>query len=120
MSINQGEIWLVNFDPSVGSEIQKARPAVIINDDLLGRFGIRMIVPITGWKDYYKDFPWIIQIEPNSDNGLTKTSGIECFQIKSFSQERFVKQIGIIDQETVKIIHQTVLKTFNPLYEIEK
>ena len=118
MSINQGEIWLVNFDPSVGSEIQKARPSVVINDDMLGRFGLRVIVPITGWKDYFEEYPWIIKLEPNSVNGLSKISGIECFQIKSFSQGRFIKQLGFLDNAIVKEIHQTVLKTFNPIYEI--
>ena len=118
MSIKQGEIWLVNFDPSVGSEIQKARPAVVINDDMLGRFGLRVIVPITGWKDYFKDYPWIIKLESNSTNGLSKLSGIECFQVKSFSQDRFIKQLGTLDKDIVKNIHKTVLKTFNPNYEI--
>jgi len=80
MSINQREIWPVNFNPSVGSEIQKAQPTVAINDDMLGRFGLRVIAPITGWKDYYKDLPWIIDIKPNPDNELTKTSSIECFK----------------------------------------
>ena len=40
MNINQGEIWMVNFEPSVGSEIQKLRPAIVVNDDRIGRFGI--------------------------------------------------------------------------------
>jgi mRNA interferase MazF len=119
MSINQGEIWLVNFDPSVGSEIQKSRPAIVINDDMLGRFGLRIIVPITGWKDYYEEYPWIIKIENNQQNGLSKVSGIECFQIKSFSQDRFIKQIGTISKELLYQIHTTSLKTLNPRYEIK-
>jgi len=118
MNINQGEIWLVNFDPSIGNEIQKARPAVIINDDMMGRFGLRIIVPITEWKDYYEEYPWIIKIENNNTNGLSKLSGIECFQVKSFSQDRFIKKLGKIPSNLIYKIHQTVLKTFNPLYEI--
>ena len=120
MTINQSEIWLVNFDPSIGSEIKKARPAVIVNHDMLGRFGIRIIVPITGWKDYYKEYPWILKLEANSNNGLSKTSAIECFQVKSFSQERFIKKIGVLDRDTIQNIHRTILKTFNPIYELSK
>jgi mRNA interferase MazF len=118
MNINQGEIWLVNFDPSIGNEIQKLRPALVINDDIMGRFGLRIIVPITGWKDYYEEYPWIIKIENNNTNGLSKLSGLECFQVKSFSQDRFNKKLGIIPQNLLYKIHQTVLKTLNPLYEI--
>jgi mRNA interferase MazF len=41
MNIRQGEIWMINFDPSVGSEIQKKRPAVVINDNNMRRFGFK-------------------------------------------------------------------------------
>ena len=72
MNIKQGEIWMINFDPSVGSEIQKKRPAVVINDNNMGRFGLSIIVPITEWKDFFKDYPWIIQIPNTQENGLNK------------------------------------------------
>ena len=49
MNINQGEIWMVNFEPSAGSEIQKLGPAIVVNDDRIGRFGIKIVVPITQW-----------------------------------------------------------------------
>ena len=119
MNIKQGDIWLINFDPSIGSEIQKARPAIVINDDRLGRFGLKIIIPITQWKDFFQDYPWIIKLEPSTENGLSKISGIECFQIKSFSEERFIKKIGILSNELVKEIHLTSLKTFNPQYNIK-
>lgn len=118
MSIKQGDIWLINFDPSIGSEIKKMRPAVVINDNNLGRFGLNIVVPITEWKDFFNKYPWIIKLENTQENGLSKLSGIECFQIKSFSQERFIKKIGNIPEEMVIQIHQTVLKTFNPAYKI--
>jgi mRNA interferase MazF len=43
----RGEVWLVDFDPGIGAEIQKVRPAVIINVDAIGRLRLRMVVPIT-------------------------------------------------------------------------
>ncbi len=43
--MNQGEIWLINLDPSVGAEIKKTRPAVIVNDNTLGRLPLKIIVP---------------------------------------------------------------------------
>ena len=118
MSIKQGDIWLVNFDPSIETEIQKKRPCVVINDDKVGRFGIKIIVPITEWKNYFSDFPWIIKLDNTSQNGLSKSSAIECFQIKSFSEERFLNKIGIVSSETINDIHQRVLKTLNPIYKI--
>lgn len=51
--MNQGEIWLVNLGPTIGAEMNKIRPALIINDSELGRLPLKIIVPITGWKEHY-------------------------------------------------------------------
>ena len=118
MNINQGEIWMVNFEPSVGSEIQKLRPAIVVNDDRIGRFGIKIVVPITQWKEHYIDYPWIIKIIPDDINGLSKDSSIECFQIKSFAVDRFDKKIGEIDKLLLLQVHQTIAKILNPTYKI--
>jgi mRNA interferase MazF len=118
MNIRQGEIWMVDFEPSIGSEIKKLRPAVVINDDAIGRFGLKVVVPITEWKDYYVDFPWIIKIFNNNENGLSKISSIECFQIKSFATERFDSRIGEVEEKQLFKIHEAVTKILNPRYKI--
>lgn len=94
--MKQGEIWLINLDPTVGAEIKKTRPAVIVSDDSLGKLPLKIIVPITDWKDSYLIVPWMIKLEPISENGLFKDSSADCFQIRSVSQERFVKRMGSI------------------------
>jgi len=53
----RGEIWLVDFDPSIGAEIRKVRPAVVVSLDTIGRLPLRMVVPITDWKPLY-GFEW--------------------------------------------------------------
>jgi len=46
--MNRGEVWWVNFDPSVGGEITKQRPAVIVSNDVSNRFLNRVqVVPLT-------------------------------------------------------------------------
>ena len=47
----RGEIWLVNLDPTVGSEIIKTRPCASVNDDAIGVLPLKVIVPITDWKE---------------------------------------------------------------------
>ncbi|MBL0708360.1 MAG: type II toxin-antitoxin system PemK/MazF family toxin [Sulfurimonas sp.] len=118
MNIKQGEIWLVNFNPNVGNETQKTRPCVVVNDNSLGRFGLKIVVPITTWKEQFLNYPWIIKVENNPTNRLSKVSAFECFQIKSFSTERFVKQIGKISEKEILEIHQTVAKTLSPKYKL--
>ena len=94
--MKQGEIWLINLDPTVGAEIKKIRTAIIVSDDSLGKLPLKIIVPITDWKDRYEIAPWMIKLEPNSKNGLTKESSADCFQVRSVSQQRFVKKLGNI------------------------
>jgi mRNA interferase MazF len=92
--MHKGEIWLINLDPTVGSEIKKTRPAVIVNEDAIGILPLRIIVPLTDWKDRYKVAPWMVRIDPTSRNGLNKPSAADAFQIRSVAQERFVRLLG--------------------------
>src|SRR5207248_1204545 len=90
----RGEIWLVDFDPAVGAEIHKVRPAVVISMDTIGRLPLRIVVPITDWKPQYVNFPWFVELPVSSTNGLAKDSGADAFQTKSVSQHRFVRPLG--------------------------
>ena len=70
----RGEVWDVDFDPTVGSEIQKTRPAVVISSDDMGRLPIRLVAPITGWQDRFKGNIWRVPIQcyQRLDKGLSR------------------------------------------------
>jgi mRNA interferase MazF len=89
-------VWLVDFDPAVGAEIQKVRPALVISVDAVGRLPLRMVVPLTDWKPQYAGFPWFVPIPSDGANGLSKDSGADAFQTKSVSLARFVRPLGSI------------------------
>ena len=95
--MKQGDVWLINLDPTIGAEIKKTRPAIIVSDDSLGKLPLKIIVPLTDWKDRYQNAPWMIKIEPDTKNGLSKDSSADCFQVRSVSQERFIKKLGQIN-----------------------
>ncbi len=99
--MKQGEIWLIDLDPTTGAEIQKTRPAVIVNDDALGRLPLKIIVPITDWKDRYEIAPWMVKILSTGGTGLAKDSAADCFQTRSVSERRFVKRIGVLPQSVM-------------------
>ena len=111
--MKQSEIWLVDLDPTKGAEIQKKRPAIIVNDDRLGKLPLKIIVPITDWKEHYQIAPWMVKIEPNNANGLSKTSSADCFQVRSLSQERLSKKLGNIDNATLDDIKEALKKVFD-------
>jgi len=119
MNISQGEVWMVTFHPQVASEITKLRPAIVVSHNTIGRLPLKTLVPITDWKPNYAHYPWMLKIEPNEANGLSKVSAIDCFQVKNFANERFGKKVGKVDSMVVKKVHETITKTLNPLYVLQ-
>jgi len=108
--MKQGEIWLINLDPSVGAEMKKSRPALIINTDSLGKLPLKIIAPITDWKDIYSNYPWMVKITPTKQNCLTKISAIDCFQIRSVSVERFLDFLGSVESEIIAYAQEAITK----------
>jgi len=102
--MHRGEIWLINLDPTVGAEIKKSRPAVILNVDEIGVLPLRLIVPVTTWKDRYSQAAWLVKIEPTQQNGLEQISAADTLQIRSVSVERFIHSIGKVDSKTLSAI----------------
>lgn len=68
--MRRGEIWLINLDPTVDAEIKKTRPAVIVSRDALGILPLKVIVPITEWKDRYTVALWMVRLDPNVEEML--------------------------------------------------
>ncbi len=97
--MHRGEIWSVNLDPTIGSEIKKTRPCVIINNDLIGILPNKVVVPITEWYQRYAQAAWMVRLEPDRINQLKKVSVADAFQIRSISQTRFVEQIGSLPED---------------------
>jgi len=96
--MHRGEIRLINLDPAIGAEIKKTRPAVIVNDDSVGILPLKVIVPITEWKDRHSVAPWMVRLEPDGMNGLDKPSAADAFQVRSPARERFVRRMGCLPE----------------------
>ncbi|WP_394700050.1 type II toxin-antitoxin system PemK/MazF family toxin [uncultured Parasphingorhabdus sp.] len=96
------------MDPSIDTEIRKFRPAVILNVIEIGNLPLRVIVPVTTWKERYSKTPWLVKIEPGKANGLEKPSAVDAFQIRSLSVDRFIRVIGKVDTEKLSAILEAV------------
>ena len=106
--MRQGEIWEINLSPTVGAEIKKKRPAVIINDDAIGILPLKVIVPITEWKDRFQGAIWLVRMEPDNENKLMKPSAIDTFQIRSISTKRFFKKTGSVSSNVLNEIKTAI------------
>lgn len=93
-SLLRGDVWLVNFDPALGAEIRKTRPAVVVSSDGVGRLPVKLVAPITEWKDAFDGCIWLVRIDPDSRNGLHKTSAADVPQLRGLDLRRFVSRLG--------------------------
>ena len=100
----RGEVWRVNFDPTVGTEIQKTRPAVVISSDAVGKLPIKLVAPITGWQPHFANDVWHVRITPGPGNGLSKPSAVDALQVRGVDTQRFIAQIGALSAEVLEEI----------------
>jgi mRNA interferase MazF len=96
LKVVRGDIWLVNFDPTQGQEIQKTRPAIVMNIQAAWRLRLHIVIPITSWQPKFANNFWMIPLQPTKANGLDKESAANAFQIKSVSEDRFVNKVGVL------------------------
>jgi mRNA interferase MazF len=104
MNVNRGEIWVVNLDPTIGAEIRKTRPVVVVSSDAIGILPIKLVAPLTEWKDYLVGKIWHIKIEPDHQNGLDKTSSVDTLQLRGVDAQRFIQKLGKVKPEIMKSI----------------
>jgi mRNA interferase MazF len=90
----RGEIWRINLDPTVGAEIMKCRPAVVVSSDALNALPLKIIVPITNWNPNWEGSLRHVQLHPSAQSGLSKISAADAFQVRSVSLERFAGRMG--------------------------
>ena len=103
-SPRRGEIWLVGFDPTIGTEIRKTRPAIVISSDAVGKLPIKLVAPVTNWQAQFAANLWHVRIDPDAENGLSKASAVDVLQVRGLDTQRFVKRLGEVPPETLEEI----------------
>ena len=105
---HRGEIYLVEFDPSRGHEIQKTRPAVIIQNDIGNRYSSVTIVAAVTSKLSPTPYPVEVGVAPSKGNGLALPSAINLGQIRSVDRERLVKRLGALNAATMRRVDEAL------------
>ena len=109
----RGEIWLVNFSPSIGSEIKDLHPALVVSVDDLNKspWGLVVVCPITTFRKK-KKFRLHLLISP-PEGGVKQDSIISCDQVKSVSIERFSRSWGKVTKDTIDKVEYILRKILN-------
>ncbi len=104
----RGEVYLVSFDPTVGVEIQKTRPALVIQNDLANRHSaITIVAAITSQFDEPL-YPTEVLISP-PEGGLETKSVALLNQIRSIDKQRLVRRLGSLRSETINRVDHAIL-----------
>ena len=111
--MRKGEVWLVSLDPTLGDEMSKTRPAVIVSDDAIGTLRLKVIVPITDWKERYKLALWMVRLESDKENGLSKTSAADAFQGRSVAQARLSRRLGKLSDTAMQQVARALAAVFD-------
>lgn len=106
--MRRGEVWQVNLDPTIGAEIKKNRPCVIVNQDALASLPLKIIVPLTTWNKKFETAPWHVRVKPTRQNGLKTGSSADTFQVRAISEKRLVKKIGVLDPAVLEDINRAL------------
>jgi mRNA interferase MazF len=103
----RGEIYFVSFDPAVGSEIQKTRPALILQNDIANRHSPITIVAALTSQFEEPLYPTEVLITP-PEGRLTVSSVVLLNQIRSIDRRRLVRRLGTVTQETLERVNRAM------------
>ncbi len=97
----RGEIYIVNFDPTVGAEIKKTRPALVLQNDIANRHSpITIVAAITSKYDATL-YPTEVLVKP-PEGGLTTNAVVLLNQIRSIDKGRLIKRLGLLKPATMQ------------------
>ncbi len=106
MNIKRGNIYLASLDPTIGTEINKTRPVIVISNDINNEFGNTVtIIPLTS--NTNKIYPFEIFIKQNVGN-LPKDSKAKADQIRTVDKIRIIKEIGSLPENIISELETAI------------
>lgn len=103
----RGEVYLVNLDPTVGAEIQKTRPAVVIQNDIANRHSSITIVAALTSKQDERLYPTEVLVSA-PEGGTSTDSVVLLNQIRSVDKRRLRKRLGALRPATMKDVNRAL------------
>lgn len=107
-AVLRGEIYLCSFDPTVGHEIKKTRPALIIQNDIGNRYSSVTIVAAITSTVSPVPYPVEVIVERSMSNGLSVRSSIRLDQIRTVGRQRLVRRLGVADAAIMATVDEAL------------
>ena len=106
--LRRGEVYLCSFDPTIGHEIKKTRPALVIQNDVGNRYSSLTIVSAITSAVSVVPYPVEVVIEPTAGNGLDVRSSIRLDQIRTVDRQRLVRRLGVVDSNVMVKVEEAL------------
>jgi mRNA interferase MazF len=106
--VRRGQVYLCSFDPTVGHEIRKTRPALVIQNDIGNRYSPVTIVAAITSAVSPVPFPVEVVVDPTAENGLDVRSSIRLDQIRSVDRLRLIRSLGALDAVDMDKVDQAL------------
>lgn len=104
----RGQIYLTTLDPTLGHEIQKTRPALVIQNDVSNRLThMTIVAPITSTVRFPLN-PVHVLIASDGSTGLSVTSVALLNQVRAVDRVRLIKLLGAVDVDTLERIEEAI------------
>jgi mRNA interferase MazF len=68
---------------------------------VIGRLPVKLVAPVTDWKDHYRTSAWHVRVDPDRTNGLMKASAVDTLQLRGVDYRRFIRKLGEASQATI-------------------
>jgi mRNA interferase MazF len=102
---SRGDVWLVSLDPTIGHEVQKTRPAVVVSSNLYNRHNwVVVVMPLTSHDTAEYDQ---VLIKP-PEGGVSSTSATLPDQIRAVDRRRLVRRLGRVGDDTLHRIDRSL------------
>ncbi len=103
----RGEVYLANLDPTIGTEIRKTRPVLIVQNDTYNKYDSTTVVaPITST---VKNLGPSKVLVASPKGGLNMESVILLKQIRAIDKRRLVKKLGTLEKQTVQAVDRAIM-----------
>ncbi len=103
----RGELYLVSFDPTLGAEIKKTRPALVIQNDVANRWSPITIVAAISSSSDEPTYPTDVRVDP-PEGSLRAASVVLLNQLRSIDRRRLVRRLGRLRPETIKRVDRAL------------
>ena len=89
--------------------MRKAAPRARVSSDSLGKLPVKLVAPITAWKQRFERNHWLVPVEPEELNGLAKKSAVDALQLRGLDISRFETRLGRVSADVMEEVALAVV-----------